>query len=297
MDTVVRMTTSTEPSELAIVTGSSSGIGLATARRLAADGFHVLAGVRSAADAEKVAAEHVEPVILDVTDDGHISALVDRVGNDRQRRPLRALVNNAGIAVNAPIEVLTLEDWRRQFDVSVFGQIALTRALLPVLLDSRGRILNITSVGGRIAMANYGAYSAAKFAMEAVSDSLRREVQDFGVDVIKITPGAVSTRLTESGLATSARIVDTMTPDQHQRYDQLTRAFVAQAEAFARDGATPEHAAEVVSRAVSARRPKTRYTIGRDGAMFTGMSRIASDRFLDGVLKSQNKRLAKSRVE
>lgn len=289
------MTTSIEKSELAIVTGSSSGIGRATAQRLAADGFHVLAGVRTSSDAEKIAAAHIEPVILDVTVDEHIVSLVDRVVNDPERRPLRALVNNAGIAINAPIEVLTLDDWRRQFDVSVFGQIAITRALLPALLGSRGRVVNITSVGGRIAMANYAAYSAAKFAMEAVSDSLRREVQDLGVHVIKVTPGAVSTNLTDSGLATSGRIVETMTADQHGRYDELTRAFVAQAEAFARDGATPEEAAEVISRAVSARRPKTRYTIGRDGAMFTAMSRIASDRFLDGVLKSQNKRLATSK--
>lgn len=289
------MTTSTETFELAIVTGSSTGIGRATAQRLAADGFHVLAGVRNHRDAEKIAGEHIEPVILDVTNDEHIASVVDRVVNDPERRPLRAVINNAGIAVNAPIEVLTLDDWRHQFDVSVFGQIALTRALLPLLLTSRGRIVNITSVGGRIAMANYGAYSAAKFAMEAVSDSLRREVQDFGVHVIKVTPGAVRTNLTDSGLATSGRIVNTMTADQHNRYDDLTKAFVAQAEAFARDGVTPEQAAAVISRAVSARRPKTRYTIGRDGAMFTGMSRIASDRLLDGVLRSQNKSLAKSK--
>lgn len=289
------MTTSTESAELAIVTGSSSGIGRATAQRLAADGFHVLAGVRTQADAEKLAADRIEPVILDVTNDEHIASLVALVENDPQRRPLRALINNAGIAVNAPIEVLTLDDWRQQFDVSLFGQIALTRALLPILLTSGGRIVNITSVGGRIAMANYGAYSAAKFAMEAFSDSLRREVQDFGVQVVKITPGAVSTNLTNSGLATSDRISATMSPEQHQRYDELVKAFVAQAEGFERDGVTPEHAAGVISRAVSARRPKTRYTIGRDGAMFTGISRIASDRFLDGVLRNQNKSLAKSK--
>ena len=212
-----------------------------------------------------------------------------------ERRSLRVLINNAGIAVNAPIEVLTLHDWRQQFDVSVFGQIAVTRALLLFLLASRGRILNITSVGGRIAMANYGAYSAAKFAMEAVSDSLRREVEDLGVKVIKITPGAVSTNMTTSGLAASARIAGTMTPEQHERYDVIVKAFVAQAEGFARDGVTADHAAAVISRAVAARRPKTRYTIGRDGAILTGVSRIASDRLLDRILRSQNTSLAKAR--
>lgn len=289
------MTTSHRNVPLAIVTGASSGIGRATAVRLAADGFHVLAGVRKQADAEKIAAAGIEPVILDVTNDEHIASLVSRVTGDPEGRRLRVLVNNAGVAVNAPVEVLSLEDWRLQFDVSVFGQIALIRALLPTLLVTRGRIVNVTSVGGRVAMANFGAYSAAKFAMEAVTDSLRREVQEFGVTVVKVTPGAVSTNLTDSGLAAAARITDTMSPDQHKRYDELGRAFTAQAEGFARDGVSPEHAAGVISKAVAARRPKTRYTIGRDGAMFTFMPRIASDRLLDTMLRSQNKSLAKTK--
>ncbi|GGF41572.1 short-chain dehydrogenase [Subtercola lobariae] len=263
--------------------------------RLAADGFHVLAGVRKSADGQKIAAAGIEPVILDVTNDEHIASIVARVTRDPDGRQLQVLVNNAGVAVNAPVEVLSLADWRFQFDVSVFGQIALTRALLPTLLATRGRIVNVTSVGGRVAMANFGAYSAAKFAMEAVTDSLRREVQDFGVTVVKITPGAVSTNLTESGLAAAARITDTMTAEQHTRYDELGRAFTVQAEGFARDGVSPEHAASVISKAVAARRPKTRYTIGRDGAMFTFMPRIASDRLLDTMLRSQNKSLAKTK--
>ncbi|GIE72046.1 SDR family NAD(P)-dependent oxidoreductase [Actinoplanes palleronii] len=289
------MTTSYQTAQLAIVTGASTGIGRATAERLAADGFHVLAGVRKQADAQKIAAPGIEPVILDITNDDHIASLLDRVTRDPDGRPLRVLVNNAGVAVNAPVEVLSIEDWRYQFDVSVFGQIALTRALLPLLLASHGRIVNVTSVGGRVAMANFGAYSAAKFAMEAVSDSLRREVEAFGVTVVKITPGAVSTNLTESGLAAAARITDTMTADQRERYDELGRAFTAQAKAFARDGVSPERAAAVISKAVAAGRPKTRYTIGRDGAMFTFMPRIASDRLLDSMLRMQNKRLAKTK--
>ncbi|WP_291050462.1 SDR family oxidoreductase [Herbiconiux sp.] len=290
------MTSSHERIHLAIVTGASSGIGKATAERLAADGFHVLAGVRKQSDARTLAAPGIEPIILDVTDADHIRALVNRVTHDPDGRTLRVLVNNAGVAVNAPIEVLSLEDWRFQFDVSLFGQVALIRALLPVLLSTRGRIVNVTSVGGRVAMANFGAYSAVKFAMEALSDSLRREMEPFGVSVVKITPGAVSTNLTESGLAAASRIADTMTADQRLRYDELGRAFTAQAEGFARDGVTPERAAGVISKAVAARRPKTRYTIGRDGAMFTFMPRIVSDRMLDSMLRSQNKSLAKSKA-
>ncbi len=289
------MTVSHDLPRLAVVTGASSGIGRAAAQRLAADGFHVLAGVRKQPDGERIAAPGIEPVILDVTDEDDIAALVTRVSDDPEGRVLGVLVNNAGVAVNAPIEVLSLADWRFQFDVSVFGQVAMVRALMPALLAARGRVVNVTSVGGRVAMANFGAYSAAKFAMEAMTDSLRREVEPFGVSVVKVTPGAVSTNLTDSGLAEAARITDRMTREQHERYDELGRAFAAQAEGFARDGVTPEHAAAVISKAVSARRPKTRYTIGRDGAMFTFMPRIVSDRMLDTMLRRQNTSLAKTR--
>jgi NAD(P)-dependent dehydrogenase (short-subunit alcohol dehydrogenase family) len=291
---VLDMTTSTETTKLAVVTGASTGIGRATAQRLAADGFYVLAGVRKASDGETIKTERIEPITLDITNETDIAALAERVASDPLSRPLSALVNNAGIAINAPIEVLTMNDWRAQFDVSVFGQIALTKALFPALLKSRGRVVNITSVGGRVAMANYGAYSAAKFAMEAVTDSLRREVESFGITVVKVTPGAVSTNLTDRGLATNYRISQTMTEAQHARYDDLTKAFVAQAKGFARDGVSPETAAAVISRAVSDRKPKTRYTIGRDAAMINLISRVASDRFLDRYLRGQNERLSKS---
>lgn len=288
------MTTSHENRELVLVTGASSGIGQATAERLAADGFHVLAGVRSQADADRISDAGIEPVILDVTNDDHIAAVVARVALDPEKRGLRALINNAGVAVNAPIEVLSAGDWRTQFDASFFGPIALTRALMPALLASRGRVVNITSVGGRVAMANFGAYSAAKFALEAATDALRREVEPFGITVVKITPGAVSTQLTERGLVAAARVADTMTSDQRERYDELGKAFTAQVTGWARDGVTPEHAAGVISRAVAARRPKTRYTVGRDGALFSFMPRIASDRLFDAMLRSQNRMLAKN---
>ena len=189
------MTTSHEKRELVLVTGASSGIGKATADRLAADGFHVLAGVRSQADADQIARSGIEPVILDVTNGDHVVAVATRVENDPEKRALRAVINNAGVAVNAPIEVLSAADWRAQFDASFFGPIALTRALMSALLAGRGRILNITSVGGRVAMANFGAYSAAKFALEAATDSLRREVFKHNIRTTIISPGLAATEL------------------------------------------------------------------------------------------------------
>lgn len=160
--------------EIVVVTGASSGIGDATARELAGRGFHVVAGVRRGTDADAIRAANIEPIMLDITDEADISALVKRLADDPERRPLRALVNNAGIAVNAPVEVLPLTEWRRLFDVNLFGHVAMMQALLPALVESRGTIVNVSSVGGKVAMATYGPYAGTKFALEAVSDALRR---------------------------------------------------------------------------------------------------------------------------
>ena len=122
------------------------------------------------------------------------------------------MVNNAGIAVNAPVETAPLDEWRKQFEVSVIGQIAATQALIPALLASGGRVINIGSVGGRIAMPGFGPYSAAKFAMEAVTDALRREIEQFGVKVVMITPGAVKTNMSDQGIKTADRLAAAMTP-------------------------------------------------------------------------------------
>ena len=169
------MTASPEIQEIVIITGASSGIGAATARELARRGFHVLAGVRRDQDADAIRGPGIEPLIIDITNPDHIRALATRVHGDPQGRAVRALVNNAGIGVNAPVEVFAIDEWRRLFEVNFFGHIAVTQTLLPALIRSKGRVINISSVGGKIAMATYGPYAGTKFALEAVSDSLRRE--------------------------------------------------------------------------------------------------------------------------
>jgi NAD(P)-dependent dehydrogenase (short-subunit alcohol dehydrogenase family) len=273
--------------ELVVVTGASGGIGLATAKRLAADGYHVLAGVRTQAAADRVQAPGIAPVILDITDESHVAALAERVAQERGVRRLRAVVNNAGIAINGPVETLPLEEWRRQFEVGVFGQIAVTQALLPTLIADHGRVINISSAGGKIAMPSFGAYSGAKFAIEAASDSLRREVAHVGVKVAVIIPGAVLTNLSERGIATADRLTEAMTTDQRARYDTLMKAFRAQAESFTRDGLPAEKVAAVISRAITSSRPRTRYTVGRDAATMSWLVRILPDRVLDRMIGAQ----------
>lgn len=273
------------PNELVLITGTSSGIGNASAARLAADGFHVLAGIRRPEDAAKVAAANIEPVLVDITRPDTLAALARRIADDPQRRPVRAIVNNAGIAVNAPVEMAPLDEWRRQIEVGVIGQIAVIQALMPALLVARGRVVNIGSLGGKIAMPGFGPYSAAKFAMEAVNDSLRREMQPYGVEVVMITPGGVSTGMSARGIATASRLADLMTPEQHRRHDRLFEAVVEQANDWSQNGIRPEQVAAVISRAIHAPRPRTRYTAGPDAALLTRLIRFLPERLLDGVLR------------
>lgn len=282
------MTVSTQSRGLVVVTGASTGIGAATARELARKGFHVLAGVRRDCDADEIRGSGVEPVILDVTNPGHIRALVTRLNG----APLRALVNNAGIQANVPIEAFAIDEWRKMFEVNLFGQIAVIQALLPNLLDSQGRVINISSVGGRVAMATYGPYAATKFALEAVSDSLRRELAASGVQVIVVEPGAVRTEMLGRAIATADGLLSTMTPEQAWRYSPLVRAVNAQALSSTTSGLPAGAAAEVITTAVTTLKSRTRYTVGRDAALITRMARFLPDRALDRILAAGLRRHA-----
>ncbi len=269
---------------LAVVTGTSSGIGAATARALARRGFHVLAGVRRDVDADAIRGPGVEPVILDVTDSEHIAALADRVRTDPQARPLRALVNNAAIQINIPVEAFAIDRWRMMFEVNLFGPVAITQALLPHLLAGKGRVVNVSSVGGKVAMAAYGPYAATKFALEAVSDSLRRELAPSGVRVVVVEPGAIRTRMLNSATAGADEVIAAMPPELRRRYSALVQAVNGQAAASTESGLPADAAAAVIATAVMTRRPRTRYTVGRDAAMITTMTRFLSDRALDHIL-------------
>src|SRR5918996_79044 len=194
---------SASPSRAAVVvTGASTGIGRATALDLVSRGFDVFAGVRREADGDSVAAESsgaVTPVILDVTDaatiDGAALRVTDAVGDGG----LRGLVNNAGIAEPAPLEIMPIDALRRQLEVNLVGQVAVTQAFLPLIRAARGRVVNISSVGGRVASPALGAYSASKYAIEALSDAMRMELHPWGIQVSVIEPGSISTEIWRRG--------------------------------------------------------------------------------------------------
>jgi NAD(P)-dependent dehydrogenase (short-subunit alcohol dehydrogenase family) len=267
------MRVSQEVQEIVIVTGASRGIGEATARELARRGFHVIAGVRREEDADTLRGPGIEPLILDITNPDHIRALAARV---------HELVNNSGISVNSPVEVFAIDEWRRLFDVNFFGHIAVTQALLPALIRSKGRVINISSVGGKIAMATYGPYAGTKFALEAVSDALRREVEPLGMKVIVVEPGAVTTEMLGRVGLTGERIISEMDPEQRGRYAMLMHAIISQARAAIPTGATPEAAGLVIADAITCGRPRTRYTVGREAAMMPLLAMLP-DRLLDRI--------------
>jgi NAD(P)-dependent dehydrogenase (short-subunit alcohol dehydrogenase family) len=279
--------------ELVVVTGASTGIGAATVKELAHRGFHVLAGVRREVDVvalRDLGVQGIEPLILDITVESDITAIADRVADDPRNRPLRALVNNAGIAINAPVETLPIAQWRQQFEVNLFGHIAMTHALLPALLNSSGTVVNISSVGGKVVLPTYGAYAGSKFALEAVSDALRREVGTAGVKVVVVEPGAVKTEIAERGIATSQELSASMSAVQLARYGDVMDAVTIQARSFNETGVSAEAAAAVIAKAATASRPRTRYTIGRDAAILLRVSRFVSDRTLDNIVRLQVQR-------
>ena len=261
---------------LALVTGASTGIGRACALHLAGLGFHVLAGVRDPADAP----DGLEPLRLDVTSEADVAAAAERVGAE-----LGVLVNNAGIAISGPIEIVPVEEWRRIIDINLLGQVAVTRALLPAVLRARGRVVNMSSIGGRVANPLFGPYSASKFALEAVSDALRREVGPHGVRVISVEPGGIATPIWGKGMEDTRRLTSGMSDDARRRYAKLIPAVTKVVERIAREGLPPEAVAEVVGRAVTSRRPRARYVVGRDAKIQAIAARLLPDAAMDALIR------------
>ena len=260
---------------LALVTGASSGIGQACATRLLDLGFHVLAGVRKLEDVPA----RTEALKLDVTDEADVAAAAERVGAE-----LQVLVNNAGVAVSGPVEVVPVEDWRRQMEINLLGQVAVTRALLPAVLRARGHIVNMSSIGGRVANPLFGPYSASKFALEAMSDALRREVAPQGVRVVVVEPGGIATPIWEKGHADADRMLEGASPDAARRYGALIDAVRRSTRRLAEEGLPPEAVADVVGKAVTAQRPRARYVVGRQAQVQAVTARLLPDRAFDALV-------------
>jgi NAD(P)-dependent dehydrogenase (short-subunit alcohol dehydrogenase family) len=265
-----------------LVTGASTGIGEAAAHKLATLGFEVVAGVRKDEDAERLGAlDGVRAVKLDITDADSIAAAAAAEGQGA----LAGLVNNAGAAITAPLEFIPIEQLRRQVEVNFIGHVAVTQAFLPALRRGSGRILNISSIGGKLALPLAGPYAASKFAIEGMSDSLRREVASQGVTVIVIEPGGVKTPIWEKGLAEANDMRASFGPEADRLYGRLFAKIEGEARKIATEtGLEPAAAAEVIAAAMTAKRPKTRYLIGRDAKIRARMAAVLPDRVFDRLV-------------
>jgi NAD(P)-dependent dehydrogenase (short-subunit alcohol dehydrogenase family) len=274
------------PKGTVLVTGASSGIGRASALLLVENGFMVFAAVRKASDGEQLqrdAGPGLHPVIMDVTDGGSIQAAVARVSEILAGSNLDGLVNVAGIGLAAPLEFVTQDDLRRMFDVNVFGQLAVTQAFLPLLHRSRGRIVNMSSVGAHIAIPFGGVLNACKAAFGTLSDTLRMELRPFGIRVSTIEPAAIRTPAVEKTLGHVDETIDKLPPEGARRYGAMMRAFNRRALPRELHGSPPEVVARVVLHALSSPRPRIRYVVGKLSRPMTLLPRLLPDSVLDDL--------------
>jgi NAD(P)-dependent dehydrogenase (short-subunit alcohol dehydrogenase family) len=267
-----------------VVTGASTGIGEATALQLHKAGFRVFAGVRKPEDGDRLRAAGVTVIQpFDVTKAEDVEAAVKSVEEALDGTPLRGIVNNAGIGIGGPLEALDLDDFRRTIEVNTTSQLAVTKAFLPLLRRSKGRIVNMSSIGGRVAQPFAGPYITSKYALEAVTDVLRVELLEWGIDVIAIEPGTIATPIWEKSSQEAEKVLAGLTPEQRDLYGKRLAKAAKMIERQNKRGAPPEKVAAAVEKALTASRPKPRYLVG-DARVLLGLKRLLPTRWLDRLL-------------
>lgn len=268
-----------------LVTGASTGIGRACAFRFAEMGYRTLGGVRRVADAESLKAESsrkIEPVLLDVTNPESIAGAVEAVGE----QPLAGLINNAGFAALGPLELLSIDAWRRQFEVNVIGLVAVTQSFLPLLRRGPGRIVNVGSIADRCAVPGSGAYDSSKFAVKAITDVLRMELHPWGIKVSLIEAGSVATAIWEKSLRDADELCRQVAPERYGLYRGLMATLREEAAGAARTGASVQVIVKAVKHALTARKPKTRYQVGKDAWLWL-MLGLLPDTWRDRLILSK----------
>lgn len=270
-----------------VITGASRGIGHATALHLAQHGYHVFAGVRSDSDgaALRDAGEGaITPLHIDITEPTDIADAMADVRATVGEQGVAGLVNNAGVAIAAPLEFIPLDELRLQLEVNVVGQIAMTQAFLPLLRQARGRIINISSMGGRVAGPWTGPYHASKFALEALTDSLRQELAPWEIEVVSIEPGVIATSIWATSLARGRRLFEQLPEQAHALYGERVQSRIARAEKSVDSGIPPAQVAAVILEALTARRPRTRYIVGHDAKIAVNLIARLPDRWRDWLV-------------
>ena len=270
-----------------VITGASTGIGAACALHLDRLGFAVFAGVRKSEDGvalQKAGSDRLVPVELDVTDLTTIQKAQAVVSEATKDQGLFGLINNAGIAVVGPLEAVPISDLRQQLEVNVIGQVAVTQAFLPLIRQARGRIINMGSIAGRAATPLMGPYSASKFALEAITDALRLEVQQWGIHVSIIEPGAIATPIWNKSAIEAAERETAIEAELRTLYKPIVAAVRKVVGEASKRAISPEAVTKVIEEAFTAPTPKTRYLVGNDAKLRALMAKLLPDRISDKVL-------------
>jgi NAD(P)-dependent dehydrogenase (short-subunit alcohol dehydrogenase family) len=255
--------------------------------RLDGDGWRVFAGVRREEDAEELRAAgsgRLVPVMLDVTDAAQVADAAHLLGEQVRQGGLDGLVNNAGIAVLSPLETIPLEDFRRQIEVNLTGQVAVTQAVLPLVRLATGRVVFVSSIGGRMALPFGAPYHAAKFGVEAVADCLRQELRPWKIGVAVIEPGSIDTPIWERGEQIADEVAGRAPAAQEELYGATIERFRSAVRRTAERGIAPDKVANAVAHALTARRPRTRYLVGADARGQALAHRLLPDRAFDWVV-------------
>jgi len=271
-----------------LITGASTGIGRASALRMDEEGWRVFAAVRREEDAASLrdgVSERLVPVMLDVTDAGQIVAVAELVSGEVGEAGLDALVNNAGIAVLSPLETIPVDDFRRQIEVNLTAQVAVTQAFLPLIRRATGRVVFVSSIGGRMALPFGGPYHASKYGIEAVADCLRQELRPWKIDVAVIEPGSIDTPIWERGERIADEVSGRAHDSQEELYGETIERFRAAVKRTADRGIPPEKVARSIAHALTAGRPRTRYVVGADARGQALARRLLSDRAFDALVR------------
>ena len=270
-----------------VITGASTGIGAACALHLDRLGFVVFAGVRKSEDGvvlQKAGSDRLVPLELDVTDRTTIQKSHAVVFEASKDRGLFGLINNAGIAVVGPLEAVPISDLRQQLEVNVIGQVAVIQAFLPLVRQARGRIINMGSIAGRAAIPLMGPYSASKFALEAITDALRLEVQQWGIHVSIIEPGAIATPIWNKSAIEAAERETAIETELRALYKPVVAAVRKVVGEASKRAISPDAVAKVVEAALTSPNPKTRYLVGNDAKLRALMAKLLPDRISDKLL-------------
>ncbi|WP_433235543.1 SDR family NAD(P)-dependent oxidoreductase [Actinomadura nitritigenes] len=262
-----------------LITGAAGGVGGAAVRRLAGLGWDVYAGIRRPSDAGRLPAG-VHALTIDLIDEETVEAAAKEIAARTGGR-LDALVNNAGVIVEGPVELVPLEDWRRQFDVNVVGQVAMAQAVLPMLRAAKGRVVNVGAVSSRMSGPAFGPIAASKAALASVTEALRLEMRPLGVKVSVIEPGLLDTEIFDKS-GSSRRATGWRGDADAQRLYEGVTAKMAEFGARAKPGPV-DSAVKAIVKALTARRPKARYLVGRDARMMATLARLP-DRTRDRLL-------------